>query len=498
MPHIDAMPHTRLYKSDAPRWWWSRRCRRSAGITCIAASLLASAAAQSVLAQPNVAIALPLSSPQSAIDVAFIKDLDAQGSLRRFIVTGQDPHLIFPLQERWLTTATDSSTSDQRLELPMAVSVPKPLTADRALVAKAESTISQSPRIADGPHTIKIELFFKVLAVANEQYATDPWYRLLYSMPLQASQPPVGTNTLSTNRTGLVLSLPAQIVLAPDTLIRLDLDGCVDCSITLLDTTPRRTPNKESSARSALKPHRVMNGIAALNTEARHIAPTQWALRNVSPSDLGLIPLTGDPYIVSPHLDLAANSVGGLGIALSARRPQSSGDVATDTSSIKSSETPVLYEFQVFHSDNLHGFDSRASSHFKLWMAPHAVWPSGVAATKASTHCDHRVFIPLAHISQETSDTTQPLVLDQLRLDLPADTALAWHVCDTWVVPINHQSAELEYQPKLLIHQRPSNVTGLALFQGIIANLLRDWLFIVMLFILVLLIVWRTSKALKR
>ncbi len=462
-----------------PLCWATLGHRWTVGMVCIAfffASTVTNVFGQNgSQTRPNL--------PQMATNIVYVNDLKSikhtshadeslQATESLMAVSGRDPHIIFTLDKNWLSSAAESPQATYPLTLPFKLkSQPK----------GPEQSKNDNAALSH----IKLELFYKVAAQTNQQYVTNPWFRLVYSLPMAALA------NADLEGTGLTVSIPKFVELNPNTLLRLDLDGCESCTITVLE-------RPFANASEELIAQRIMNGTVNLEADDLSIEPEEWTLRNLVRSDRGLIPQTSDAYMVTPHLDLTAQSVAGLGLTLSAYRTNPDGVLSSHARSQQGTQASELIEFQIFHSDNLHGFHDRASSQFKLWLNPSVGLSQNSNSPNQAPSCDYRVFIPLTHIVKEMPEAADPLVLDQLRVDFPSDTSLRWTICDTWLVPLANLSAEVEHQPALLHHQRLDRASGLTLLKGTLTNLLRDWPFVLALLVLLLLTVWRTLLAVKR
>lgn len=386
------------------------------------------------------------------------------------LVNGNDPHVILAIDSSWRRASklSQDALNANILTIPLRLDIP----------------YSDNVDTVDRP---KLELFFKVSPKTKGHYPVDSNYRLVYVLPALDTE---GGEDLLSKTVDISLLIPAPINVAAGSLVRLDVDGCINCSFSQIkqpDTAGESTPSGEAFA---LEPFRVMNGIEMLSSIPEAIPLNQWELRNLEDSGSALIPLLTDPYLVSPLMGLDTESLAGIVIDFEAFR------ISSNASAEENQTNTELLEFQVFHADNHHQINARYSSQVRMSLD----LPALVNPLARSEKCTQRLFILLDHIKDERSISSVPekVILARLRIDLPSKLDLGWNICSIMMVPTTLRDEMHGYEAPLVSHSRYGRSRGLQLVNAIVDKLLKDWPFMLSLFGIIALVCWRTIKSFRR
>ncbi len=219
---------------------------------------------------------------------------------------------------------------------------------------------------------ISAELFFKQID-SKESIRFDPDFRIQFNFQESA------VSVLNIN-------LPDSVSLIEGQLLRLDINNCLDCAFKI---------NSEFALAAQTNANvnitRIYNGRLVLDGDKRSVFNNDWVLNDLEAENESLAVQGEDPYLISPILDVATNSLGGVLISINA--PQM---------------TDNLYDLQLFYSTDRHRFIERASSFIRLTGSDN----ENIA--KPSSNLDF--FVPLDFLSQQIPPST---LLKRLRLDLP-------------------------------------------------------------------------------
>ena len=276
----------------------------------------------------------------------------AHGTIKQknnsYRITGQDPYFVTQLE---INEATVSANT-----LSLNISIKRPTDHHEALPA---------------------ELFFKVIRMDSVPIF-DPLYKLQFQLP-------------DTNFSKIAISLPKNIKLRAGQLLRLDIDACLKCIVSIqtnfLIGTPQAKPNV-----AQIEIANYLNGVQNLPKQGKYISAftkyQDWRLHDFDRNQNMLLISNTDPFLVSPPLYISTQNFSGM--LLDMRVP---------------SFNPPIYDFQVFYSTEEHRFIEQASSVIRV-------------LGKSAREGDHnrlRFFVPLDFLSKQFPPVK---VIKRVRLDL--------------------------------------------------------------------------------
>jgi len=259
-----------------------------------------------------------------------------------------------------------------------------------------------------------LELFF-----SSENDIFDPHYKLNFIAPSFPA----------------ALAIPENTSLTSSTRLRLDIEGCPACTVAV-----NNVPILGGSSAGAIliEPSSVRNGVDMLDVETKPITTSGWRLNDLSGDFSGFEVSAGDPYIVSPLLDISTRQFAGVYFKLSAPR---SGEIWNN--------------YQLFYQTERHGFIIEANSTFRI--------PDSQTSTI-------EFMIPLGFLSNELPSDR---VLERLRLDLP-EVPGHWSVVEARLI---HQDSANKFKhlvPPQLSHTKQQRARSLSLMKKSLHNVLAD------------------------
>lgn len=287
--------------------------------------------------------------------------------------------------------------------------------------------------VVNNDRDIKLELFFKEFdndtLNSQQPFRFNPLHRLKYLVP--ASRLNEAESSLS-----IVLVLPEQINQIPNNSLRLDIENCTNCVVNFNQNTD---PNI-----TQLAPSMTINGAQPIPKENISLNPLQWQLNDLERQGDRLNTVGDDPYLVSPPLNIAASSLGGVLIELTLEpntAPRSTANI------------------QLFYSTEQHSFIEAASTVIK-------------SPSTKDGGTQQNFFIPLDFISSQNPVMS---LLKRLRLDVEQLTSVSK------ITLINKQSAQ-EYQtliPSRIYQSKLQYASGRQIIASIFKNLSSDLNFII-------------------
>ena len=223
-----------------------------------------------------------------------------------YLVSGKDAYFLLPFTEAERTTTVPAN------ELHLSVSITQP---------------------GDEKLAIPAELFFKP-EVSEGKWVFDPLYRIQFVLP-------------AANFSHIVLPVPDQINFSGQQLARFDIDKCHGCTVHLGSgfELKARGSIANPDATVVINPGRIFNGMLALPDSGQLIDSQNWRMHDLILSEGKIEVSGGDPFLVSPVLDIDTSNLGGVMFDL---------DVPV-------ADLPI-YDFQLFYSTEQHEFIERASS----------------------------------------------------------------------------------------------------------------------------------------
>jgi hypothetical protein len=341
-----------------------------------------------------------------------------------YLISGEDPYFVTQLQ--------DNQTSASANILSLDISIQKPSGHNEALAA---------------------ELFFKVIRMESVPIF-DPSYKLQFPLP-------------DTDFSRITIPLPTEIKLHAGQLMRLDIDACQKCLVTI---TKKFWVGRQQAELGTAKIDigNFLNGIQNIPAQGKYISEfTQyqdWRLHDFEHIQNGLLISDTDPFLVSPPLHVNTENLSGILV-----------DVQVP------SFNPPIYDFQLFYSTEKHRFVEKASSVIRVL---------GKSADVGG-HNQLRFFVPLDFLSEQFPPVD---VLKRVRLDLvryPDDR----NHSDTWSLPkikLVHKSESIDLR-KLsttrIVHAKRQH----AAFEVVVAEIFKklgdDLAFIISYSIIIILII---------
>ncbi|RBP48354.1 hypothetical protein [Arenicella xantha] len=308
--------------------------------------------------------------------------------------------------------------------------------------------------IAADRQQLRMELFFKPLAQpTNTSSLTlfDPLYKIQFD---------VDKDIVSSNNRAFLIKLPKPMEPADLNLIRLDIDGCLGCSISMLSH-----PKFVAEAPAGLlkvAAYRTLNGSSEVNVDGVGISLDDWSVHDLEKHAAYLEATGTDPYLVSPYLDLTTSNLGGVLVRLKAV-----------------SGEPSLMDFQLFYATEAHGFTESASIRQRL---PHD-GKSNLAFV-----------IPLPFLSEEQPARS---LLERIRLDLPGDSNAKWQLLESTILSKQQLKQNRQLIPRQMVSVKLQRATGFALLRNSAAKVLDDLGFVlayITLLLVISLLFWRAYR----
>ena len=347
----------------------------------------------------------------------------SQLSDNAYLLDGEDPYFVLRLK--------DTSAADNAGKLLLEISIQRP---------------------AENSEAVPAELFFKLIRMDSVPIF-DPLYKIQFQLP-------------ATEFSQIVIPLPDSVELEAGQLLRLDIESCQGCVVTLDSGFSLASVQQKESEQIIIG--NFLNGIQQLSEHGKFISSfttyQDWRLHHFEPEGDKLIIADVDPFWVSPPLYIDTTNFSGLLIELQVPAYQ-----------------PPIYDFQLFYSAEEHRFIEEASSVIRVVGE----------SVKLGEHNQLRFFVPLNFLSEQFPPVR---VLKRIRLDLvryPSDRIES----DTWSLPtvkLVHK-AELidldELSTTRIVHAKKQHAALDAVVAEIINKLGRDPGFLIGYVLLILLLI---------
>lgn len=357
-------------------------------------------------------------------------DQNSDGSYK---IVGDDAYFALTIQQNSQRPVTDDSKQSLRLNITIETTTP------------SDSTISA-------------ELFFSQTDAVQDIWF-DPDFRIQFDF-----QKP--------NVSELNINLPDSVSLSVGQLVRLDINNCLACRLKINSGFTLATQSEPN-----VNITRVYNGRVVLVDENLSVFNNDWVLNDLELVDESFNVQGEDPYLISPILDIATNSMAGVLVSINA---------------------PTLleniYDLQLFYSTERHRFIERSSSFIRL------VNNNKEENSKPRNHLEF--FVPLDFLSKQIPPSS---LLKRLRLDLPITKSSSgvlenqlWSINKIELVSHQKLSNHLQYLPQQLTHKKRSRVSQRQIIINVANKIFNDLGFIIiyaLLLLLVSVIIIRKFKA---
>ena len=304
------------------------------------------------------------------------------------------------------------------------------------------------PYIVFSPIGTNRDSKFLLLDVASEQTITQ--LQVFFKQSGDSFDPSYRLDFKDITSTGkLALKIPSSVFIAPESNLRLDIDGCTACVLEIGDSINPSTSNKNLPE---LIPSGVFNGVNSLPNAGLVVSAENWQFNAVTGSLTKFEISSHDPYLVSPKLSLGTDGLAALYVQLK----------APDNHNIHN-------DFQLFYATENHGFTEQASSHIRAQNVP---------GQKLE------LLFPLDFLSTQAP---RGLTLEKIRLDLPLISG-SWSLDKVSLISDTQLSEYTHLWPTQLIQNKTQRATGLSLIKKSISNIFSDTGFAVSYMVLIILI----------
>lgn len=291
-----------------------------------------------------------------------------------------------------------------------------------------------------------MELFFAPVEKSEAITRFDPLKRIRFDVEL-----PIKDKRL-------VLELPDNAQVFNTTKVRIDLDGCSGCKVSGLSNARYLTEIQAPDSALKIAPHQIINDISSIAEQGLTINLKNWQSNNLLKTDFGYQINGGDPYLISPIIDVDINQLGGLLLELETNQSNNS-----------------INDFQLFYATEKHRFIEAASTIFRVQNKQGII----------------KVFIPFDFLKSQP----QPAQLfRQLRLDIAQFSVFAkpnsqqsqWKLNEVKLVNQAQSSQYKSLIPSNLFQWKSQKAGKRKTLKGIFKKFANDWLFSVFYFTLII------------
>lgn len=288
---------------------------------------------------------------------------------------------------------------------------------------------------------IDVEVFFDG-KYANNRRVFSPRKYLKFSVESQDWR----------ESSGLNITLPTDVRFSDNSLLRVDLNGCTKCEVSL-NAAPRLNAEPSSNyANTKLLQQR--NGLNTPEQLIINIPVEQWSRNNID--DQGI--LTGqDPFMVSPALDTNTNKLAGIYFEVSSKI----NDAVSNSS--KHTERAV---FQLFYATETHGFIEAASSYARI--SPHQSSSSEQQKSELEKH--YRFYLPLDFLGYQSPKQE---ILERVRLDF-SNLNASWFLSKSELIPESQKKNYIAFLPELHAQKKLQKASLNQVVKNIFSRLGRD------------------------
>lgn len=243
---------------------------------------------------------------------------------------------------------------------------------------------------------------------------------------------------------GVTIKLPDDIRFANNSLLRLDINGCSKCEVSL-NGPPKLSDTKQADYLAA-KVLKYRIGVTELKQELRDIPVAKWGSNDIGAN--GKI-IGNDPFLVSPLLDIDTNNLAGVYF-----------EAVTEQKDV---ERAV---FQLFYATETHGFIEAAS----IYAQVNANSDESPTADKQASQHTYGWYLPLDFLSKQNP---RQEILERIRLDFSNHYAF-WTLKKAQLVPESERDNYLDSMPKLLVQAKLQKANTKQVVQDIFSRLSRD------------------------
>ena len=304
---------------------------------------------------------------------------------------------------------------------------------------------------------ILLEVFFKQLENTSEA-RFSPLHRLKYTIAVEALKE-LGTAPV------IFLTLPNEIQIAQDPLIRLDIDNCAGCDLSFNATTNNSVE---------LKPSLTLNGAESAPLQDLELDLTKWRLNDLEQRESRFYTTGKDPFLFSPTLAVNTSSLGGVLVKLSLNKELKNSETSV-TNKLATEQIPIS-NIQLFYRTEQHAFVEGASTVVEL-----PILDDGT---------EQAFYIPLDFIS---SQAPVMQLLTGLRLDVE-------HLHRLNSLSIVNKQAAKKYQkliPNRMYQRKIQRASGRQIISDIINKLKGDMGFVISYGVLLILVAFLFRRAFK-
>lgn len=377
-----------------------------------------------------------------------------------YTVIGNDPYFVLPLRHQ------ASTTHNSELHLSLVLE-----------------------RLDDDERDIPLEVFFRPLVAENQTVdgATifDPLFRIQFRVPDHgaehnsfepSSARPDSAREPKVRR--ISLPLPDDVSVDSST-VRFDIDSCQACTVSVIDLAVIKGPAtdiSEDNKDEKVMPQgwnnlKILNGAKPIPENGLELGAGAWSLNDMEIAASSLAITGGDPYLVSPIIDVATESLSGVLVEIEPHLPEVAWSAATP-------EKNPHYTFQLFYSTEKHQFTEYASTIMRL--------------PTASDQAPLQFFIPLDFLSIRMPKIR---LLRRLRLDIENPNfdnnrshVLSWSFPKVVLIGPRQAEQYRELIPAQLLHSKLQKASRRQTLIGILKKISADLAFSISYTMLLLLV----------
>lgn len=309
-------------------------------------------------------------------------------------------------------------------------------TLDSEAIVAGDLIVDLGQEISD----LKLEIFFR-----SRDSIFDPHYKASYRVD----------------------RFPVRLKLPPDALtsskLRIDL---VDCSSCRIDLSNAISTDKSQIDSNSLEPVELLNGLKQLNPNGHVLELSDWSLNDLDGKIMGFEIAAGDPFFVSPKINVSTKDLAGVYFKLNAPDSNQAWD-----------------DYQFFYQTEHHGFSLNASSSMRVRHGP-----------DSHEFGNTELFIPLSFLGEDFPPSKS---LQQIRLDLPLIDG-KWALLESKLIHDSQLEQYLMFRPKQLVHTKLQRATGLGLLKKSFFNVWQDRGFVIAYLLLIVAVIVMFVRAYRR